>query len=127
MSTFVPILQVVLWGLGIVHCLCAIGILAVWWWEKRKGHPGIGGAQEQAVVAAPVARPSGVRSPLVAAERLSALENQVAVLTKRVSTVYPLLSPEDVRKVVWMVVTEIAHEPGDAPAHLSSEKARRLV
>ncbi len=102
-------LKPTLWGFAVLHFGCALGVPVLWWHEERgwSGTKLPGEGQLPTLLSGlPTPRPS------LKEEELNALAARAEVLTGRVRKVYPLVEWEDIYKIVWMVLVEIACEEG---------------
>jgi hypothetical protein len=127
LSAVMTSLSTTLSGFGIFFSACALGVLAVWWWNEHQW------ATEDAeryrsthmpafsLLSGPVqpdAEKTGnlfaLSAPVLEESSFSTLVPRAVALTDRVSAVYPLVAREDIHKIVWMVMVEMCHEQAQA-------------
>jgi len=101
-------LKATLWGFGILYFGCALGVLAVWWQEERQWPRAAWKKNPGPITSAPVAGPSALLQedslpPLHGAslqEERGKQESGAEALTQAVSTAYPLVTRDDIYKIV---------------------------
>lgn len=117
-------LKTTLWSFGVVHLGCTLLVLGLWWQDER--HWGQSGTTEASVYepdshVLPDTFQSSLRSQAqpTSSVRLSGTDEDfdliasyTEVLTKRVSSVYPLVAQEHIRQIVWTVLLELCGKPG---------------
>ena len=147
LSVFALGLKAALWGFGILHFGCALVVLGLWWHEERtQSYMQDPDMPLDLTPGTSVFSPTGElilpslknMSPLPNALEESAsdepghdpFEEQVKDVTERVSEVYPLINREDIHKIVWMSLLEVAHKQGQDSAQDDDsipEKIRKVA
>lgn len=110
-------------GFSVMYSVCALAVLALWWWEERQWS---GEDTERSLLVDRVAPSASSvrieahsekvedlltsRQTLIAEADSHTLEARAVALTDRISEVYPFVAREDIHKIVWMAMVEICHE-----------------
>ena len=141
LGSIAPLLKTALSWVGLLHLGCALGIVALLWWEERRWSKDTMEQYAPANTFSPVIRSATVpasstlpawqkeenlllpRDVSLAKDTLRNLESRAATLTDRVSAVYPLVAREDIHKIIWMVMIEMCHDQTQAE---SSHSGRTL-
>jgi hypothetical protein len=130
LGSIASLLKTVLSWAGILHLVCALGVIALLWWEERRWSKDSMEQYAPPDTISPLIRPVSVSSLLPVQQKeenlllscdgsldtdtLRSIESRAATLTERISAVYPLVAREDIHKIVWMVIVEMCHEQAQA-------------